>query len=143
MKIFIFLAFTAMLFVFPQWLYRNRRFRPVWVMMAFSGKCRRFVAMLMCLALLLFHIAYFAVFPTHQGVIISSLIAFASLATKYSVRVLEIIRRSGKLAIALAVLAIALAFVPEMLSVSISLAFILEFACCFPSKQKARHIKNC
>jgi hypothetical protein len=138
MKIFIFLAFTALLFVFPQWLFRNRRFRLVYIIMAYSDKCRQFAATVMCLTLLLFHIVYFAVFPTNQGIILSSLIAFSSLATKHSARLLQFIRQSKQCTVALAVATIVFAFIPGMLSLGISLAFILEFACSYPSKHKIR-----
>ena len=42
----------------------------------------------------------------------------------------------------LAVITIAISFVPHLLSVAVTLAFILETAYCFPSKVKHRKAKT-
>ena len=73
---------------------------------------------------------------------LSSISVFFSLASKKNMILLQTIRRSRIAIMTLAVIAIAISFVPHLLSVAVTLAFILEAACCFPSKVKHRKGKT-
>lgn len=137
-KLIIFLAFSLFLFLFPAMLYTNRKYRRAWLGMAYSENFRLFTARLLCLALILFHLVYYALFPLEKGIMLSSIYVFFSLASKKNLILLQTIRRSRIAIMALAIIAIAISFVPHLLSVAVTLAFILETACCFPSKVKHR-----
>lgn len=137
-KVAIFLAFSMALFLFPLRLYRNRKFRRAWLGLAYSENFRLFTARLLCLMLILFHLAYYALFPTDKGIMLSTAYVFFSLASKKNMMLLQAIRRSRMAIAVLAITAIVLSFVPHLLSVAITLAFTLEAACCFPSKAKRR-----
>lgn len=141
-KLIIFLAFSLFLFLFPAMLYTNRKFRRAWLGMAYSENFRLFTARLLCLALILFHLVYYALFPLEKGIMLSSIYVFFSLASKKNVILLQAIRQSRMTVIALAVTAIVVSFIPHLLSVAVTLAFILEAACCFPSKVKHRKAKT-
>lgn len=139
----LFLAFALLLFVFPVRLYRCRKFRKIWLGLAYSENYRLFVARMLSLVLLLFHMVYYALFPHDTGIIISSLYVFFSLASRKNLKLLMALR-SSKMAIwMLSVLAMFWAFFPDLLSVSITMAFIIEAACCLPSNpQKEIHVKT-
>ena len=141
-KLIIFLAFSLFLFLFPAMLYTNRKFRRAWLGMAYSENFRLFTARLLCLVLILFHLVYYALFPLEKGIMLSSIYVFFSLASKKNMILLQTIRRSRIAIMALAVIVIAFSFVPHLLSVAVTLAFILEAACCFPSKLKHRKGKT-
>lgn len=138
LKIIIFLAFSLFLFLFPWRLYDNKNFRKVWLGMAYSENFRLFTARLFCLVIILFHLMYYALFPLDKGIMFSSVYVFFSLASKKNMILLQAIRKSRIAITTLAVTAIAVSFVPHLFSVAVTLAFILEAACCFPSKEKHR-----
>lgn len=144
LKIAIFLAFSLFLFLFlfPARLYTNRKFRRAWLGMAYSENFRLFTARLLCLALILFHLVYYALFPLEKGIMLSSIYVFFSLASKKNMMLLHTIRQSHMIVMVLAFTAIVVSFIPHLLSVAVTLAFILEAACCFPSKVKHRKCKT-
>lgn len=129
LKIAIFLAFSLFLFLFPARLYTNRKFRRAWLGMAYSENFRLFTARLLCLALILFHLVYYALFPLEKGIMLSSIYVFFSLASKKNMMLLQTIRQSHMIVMVLAFTAIVV-------------SFILEAACCFPSKVKHRKGKT-
>ena len=137
LKIAIFLAFSLFLFLFPARLYTNRKFRRAWLGMAYSENFRLFTARMLCLALILFHLVYYALFPLEKGIMLSSIYVFFSLASKKNMILLQTIRKSRMIVMVLAFTTIA-----HLLSVAVTLAFILEAACCFPSKVKHRKGKT-
>lgn len=131
----IFLTFTLSLILFPLVVYKNRKFHKSFRALAYSCNCRLFVARVLCLVLILFHMTYYAVFPKDTGIIISSLYAFFSIASRKNLQLLMLIRERN-VAIALcAVAAIGISFIPGMLSVSVTIAFMLMAACCLPSQK--------
>lgn len=138
-KLIIFLTF---LFLFPARLYTNRKFRRAWLGMAYSENFRLFTARLLCLALILFHLVYYALFPLEKGIMLSSIYVFFSLASKKNMILLQTIRKSRLIVMVLAFTTIELSFIPHLLSVAVTLAFILEAACCFHSKAKHRKGKT-
>lgn len=142
LKLIIFLAFPLFLFLFPTRLYTNRKFRRVWLGMAYSANFRLFTARLLCLALILFHLVYYALFPLEKGIMLSSIYVFFSLASKKNIILLQTIRHSRMAVMGLAFAAIVVSFIPHLLSLAVTLAFILETACCFPSKVKHRKGKT-
>lgn len=138
LKIIVFLAFSLSLFLFPMRLYKNVKFRKVWLGMAYSENFRLFTTRLLCLIVILFHLTYFALFPTDKGIMLSSLYVFFSLASNKNMKLLQAIRQSYMTICILALVAVALSFTPHMLSTGMTLAFVLEAACCYPSKVKHR-----
>lgn len=141
LKIAIFLAFSLFLFLFPARLYTNRKFRRAWLGMAYSENFRLFTARMLCLALILFHLVYYAVFPLEKGIMLSLIYVLFSLAYKKNMILLKTIRQSHMIVMVLAFTAIVVSFIPHLLSLAVTLAFILEAACCFPSKVKHREGK--
>lgn len=141
-QILLFLAFALLLWVFPVFLYKNRRFRKAWLGLAYSEKYRLFVARVLSLVLLLFHMVYFALFPHDTSIIISSLYVFFSLASRKNLKMLMALRRTKLPLILLSLLAMFWAFFPDLLSVSITIAFIVEAAYCLPDKPKGINTKR-
>ena len=62
--------------------------------MAYSENFRLFTAQLLCLALILFHLVYYALFPLEKGIMLSSIYVFFSLASKKNMIQLQTIRKS-------------------------------------------------
>lgn len=141
-QILIFLAFATFLWAFPMFLYKNRKFRKAWLGLAYSDKYRLFVARVLCLVLLLFHMVYFALFPHDTGIILSSLYVFFSLASHKNLKLLMALRQTRLPLILLSILAIFWSFFPNLLSVSMTIAFIVEAAYCLPSKIKEPNTKQ-
>lgn len=142
LKIVIFLAFPLLLCLFPIHLYGNSRFRKAWIALAYSDNCRLFVARLLSLVVIVFHIAYYALFPSDKGIMISSLYVFFSLASSQNLKLLMAIRR-GKYGIPLlALTAIIISFCPHSLSSAITLAMLLVAVCCLPSQVKQPKVQT-
>ena len=137
-----FIIFLASLFLFPARLYTNRKFRRAWPGMTYSLNFRLFTAQLLCLALILFHLVYYALFPLDKGIMLSSIYVFFSLASKKNMILLQTIRQSHMIVAVFAFTAIVVSFIPHLLSMAVTLAFILEVACYFPSKVKYRKCKT-
>ena len=142
LKIAIFLAFPLLVWVFPIRFYQNRKFRNVWLALAYSDNCRLFVARLLSLLVIVFHIAYYALFPTDKGIMISSLYVFFSLASKYNLKLLMAIRRSEWDISVLALTAMGISFLPHSLSLAITLAMMLVAVCCLPSRVKSQKVQT-
>lgn len=141
LKITIFLAFPLLVWVFPMHFYQKRKFRNVWLALAYSDNCRLFVARLLSLLVIVFHIAYYALFPTDKGIMISSLYVFFSLASKYNLKLLMAIRRSEWGISVLALTVMGISFLHHSLSSAITLAMILVAVCCLPSRVKKQKSK--
>lgn len=141
LKIVIFLAFPLLLCLFPIHLYGNRRFRKAWIALAYSDNCRLFVARLLSLLVIVFHIAYYALFPTDKGIMISSLYVFFSLASTQNLKLLMAFRRTQYGIHVLALTAMAISFLAHSLSSAITLAFVLTAVCCLPSRVKQSKAK--
>lgn len=142
LKIAIFLAFSLFLFLFPLRLYSSRKFRRVWLGLAYSENFRLFAARLLCLALILFHLVYYALFPWDKGIMLSSIFVFLSLASKKNMILLQAIRHSHIAVMSIAITAIVISFIPHLFSLAVTFAFMLEAACCFPSKAKTRKVQK-
>lgn len=141
LKIAIFLAFPLLVWVFPIRFYQNRKFISAWLALSYSDNCRLLVARLLSLLVIVFHIAYYALFPTDKGIMISSLYVFFSLASKYNLKLLMAIRRSEWGISVLALTAMGISFLPHFLSSAITLAMILVAVCCLPSRVKKQKSK--
>lgn len=136
LKITIFLAIPLLVWVFPLRFYQNRKFRNAWFALVYSDNCRLFVAHLLSLLVIVFHIAYYAVFPTDKGIMISSLYVFFSLASKYNLKLLMVIRRTKWAIPMMALTAMGISFLPHSLSSAITLEMMLVAVCCLPSRVK-------
>lgn len=136
LKIAIFLTFPLLVWVFPIRFYQNRKFRNAWLALAYSDNCRLFVARLLSLLVIVFHIAYYAVFPMDKGIMISSLYVFFSLASRQNLKLLTAVRRSEWGIPMLALMAMGISFLPHSLSSAITLAMMLVAVCCLPSRVK-------
>ena len=142
LKIAIFLAFSLFLFLFPLRLYSSRKFRRVWLGLAYSENFRLFAARLLCLALILFHLVYYALFPWDKGIMLSSIFVFLSLASKKNMMLLLAIRGSHIAVMSIAITTIVISFIPHLFSLAVTFAFILEAAYCFPHKAKIRKVQK-
>ena len=82
---------------------------------------------------------YYAVFPKDWGITPSIFIVVFLWFTKISIKTLLTIRRNRHLRWSMTLACLILPFIPHLLSLSMSLAFILEFSYFYPSDDMERY----
>ena len=130
------LLFTAMLLVIPAFAYKNSsRFAvSLYRGMVETRWCKHLLAYVLAGFIIAYHLSFYQTHRTDIGIYISSALMFATLASSKAVGVLKAIRRNATIMNTLAVSAVLVAFIPQCLSLAVSLAFILELACFYPSR---------
>ena len=82
---------------------------------------------------------YYTVFPKDWGIYLPILIVVFLGFTKISIKTLLTIRRNRHLRWSMTLACLILPFIPHLLSLSMSLAFILEFSYFYPSDDMERY----
>lgn len=143
-KVITFLLFPAMLMAIPAISYRNHspKHMWLWLRMAHTQNCPKLLAYLLCIAVMLFHVSYFSVFPLDMGLMFSTLAVFYMLSPNRTVKMLTFVRHNRTAFIWLAVLAVITAPIPHLLSTSVVLAFMLLGSLFFPAKESSTFYKS-
>ena len=130
------LLLTAMLLVIPAFAYKNssRLAVSLYRGMIETRWCKHLLAYVLAGFIIAYHLSFYHTHRTDIGIYISSALMFATLASSKVVSVLKDIRRNRAIMNTLAVSAVLVAFIPQCLSLAVSLAFILELACFYPSR---------
>lgn len=82
---------------------------------------------------------YYAVFPKDWGITPSIFIVVFLWFTKISIKALRTIRRNRHLRWSMTLACLIFPFIPHLLSLSITLAFLLEFSYFYPSDDMERY----
>ena len=106
----------------------------VWLRMIYDISTREMAAIILAMILTFFHPAYFAVFPQDRGIMLSLPSVFLMFCPKLNVKMLMQIRRKRYLRWGLTLACLIMPFIPHLLSLAISLAFILEFSYFYPTE---------
>lgn len=130
------LLLTAMLLVIPAFAYKNssRLAVSLYRGMIETRWCKHLLAYVLAGFIIAYHLSFYQTHRTDIGIYISSALMIATLASSKVVGVLKAIRRNATIMNTLAVSAVLVAFIPQCLSLAVSLAFILELACFYPSR---------
>lgn len=132
----VFFIFPVLLVLIPILIYqRYSSFMvKIWMRMIYDHSTRKMAVNLLAMILIFFHPAYFAVFPQDRGVWLSIPIIFFLYATKFSVKMLLKIRNQRYIRWSMTLACIILPFIPHLLPLAISMAFILEFSYFYPAE---------
>ena len=130
------LLLTAMLLVIPSFAYKNssRLAVSLYRGMIETRWCKHLLAYVLAGFIIAYHLSFYQTHRTDIGIYISSTLMFATLASGKVVSVLKDIRRNTAITNILAISAMLVAFIPQCLSLAVSLAFILELSCFYPSR---------
>ena len=131
----IFFIFPILLVFLPIIAFRNSTpaMVRIWVRMAFDPSTRKMAANLLAMTIILLHLVYHIVFPSDWGLAISFPIMFYLFSTQRSMNLLKSIRHSRNLRWVVVIACLVMPFLPHMLSVAMTLAFVLEVSYFYPS----------
>ena len=136
------LLILASLVIIPCRFYGKKKSVRFTVRMMYSEKARLFLSSLLGVLVCVFHMVYYSIHPLEKGLLISSLYVFFCFMSKKNMKILMQVRKSKFAIVLLSLVAIGLAYVPQMFSCSATLAFIIMFACLFPSQDEEMEIQR-
>lgn len=137
MMYFIYFAMIAICLFAPVCLYR-RRSRLVakfCLFMACSDNCIKFYCYIILLHLIGIHSLTFNIKPLEYGLMVSSILMFVMFNVRWTRRFLELLASDIKKLYVLMILTLLVSFVPHLLTLGITMAFIIVGACFFPSEK--------
>jgi len=132
----LFYVFPLLLVVVPVLLHKKRGGKCIGCFKALtlSVKARKLLVNLVALIVILFHIDFYAIFPSDYGIMISTILIFVLLSAKRSEKLFQAIRDNVSFQTTIFGLTLMAAFTPHLLSLSMTMAFMLEAACLFPGR---------
>ena len=136
-KQLIFLAYVLLPFVLGLLLSRKTRyFKRLSLGMAYSQRIRLGMVAILAIYTLHFHVLYSWTLPVSYGFYLSFFYMLTFISMKRHERLLLYLRADRKRLIALGFASIIVAAIPGMLTVGMTMAYTLIFACLFPRKTK-------
>ena len=136
-KQLIFLAYVLLPFVLGLLLSRKTRyFKRLSLGMAYSQRIRLGMVAILAIYTLHFHVLYSWTLPVSYGFYLSFFYMLTFISMKRHERMLLYLRADQKRLIALGFVSIIVAAIPGMLTVGMTMAYTLIFACLFPRKTK-------
>ena len=136
-KQLIFLAYVLLPFVLGLILSRKTRyFKRLSLGMAYSQRIRLGMVAILAIYTLHFHVLYSWTLPVSYGFYLSFFYMLTFISMKRHERMLLYLRADQKRLIALGFVSIIVAAIPGMLTVGMTMAYTLIFACLFPQKVK-------
>ena len=133
-SVYLFLLYMLLVLFVPACEFLSPRwYRAFLLRISRSASGRRFLACLLALLVIFFHLVFFAAFPFSKGVMISTVFVFFLLSTRRTVWLLELIGSSRLLSLLLALICVLFAAFPLLFPSAVSLTFLLEFALIVPS----------
>ncbi len=135
----IFLTYVLLPFVLGLLLSRKTRYlKRLAIGMAYSQRVRLGMVTLLAIYTLHLHVFYSLAQPVSYGFYLSFFYMLTFISMKRHERMLLYLRADQKRLIALSLASILMACVPGMLTVGMTMAYTLTFACLFPRKTKER-----
>ena len=110
-----------------------------WLRIITVPDAKRVPANILFVLLSFFIPIYYAVFPKDWGITPSIFIVVFLWFTKISIKALRTIRRNRHLRWSMTLACLIFPFIPHLLSLSITLAFLLEFSYFYPSDDMERY----
>ena len=139
-SVIIFLLYMVLILVIPVCEYRKPKWYSVLMQnMSYTINGHRFMAYVLALLVIFFHLAYFAAFPANKGIMISTLFVFFLLSTRRTVHLMRLVNRTRQAVVLLAVASVGWAFLPSLFPCAVSLAFLLQIACILPPGKDEEH----
>ena len=136
----LFFMFPVLLVLLPVIIYN--RYSPfmakTWLRIITVPNARRVPANILFILLCFFLTIYYAVFPKDWGITPSIFIVVFLAFTSKSIKLLYSIRRNRHLRWSITLACLIMPFIPHLLSLAITLAFILESSYFYPSVDMER-----
>ena len=136
----LFFMFPVLLVLLPVIIYN--RYSPfmakTWLRLITVPNARRVPANILFILLCFFLTIYYAVFPKDWGITPSIFIVVFLAFTSKSIKLLYSIRRNRHLRWSITLACLIMPFIPHLLSLAITLAFILESSYFYPSDDMER-----
>ena len=133
----MFLAYLLLPFLLGLLFLRKTRYlKRLALGMAFSQRVRMGMVAILAIYTLHFHIFYSWIQPVTYGFYLSFFYMLTFISMKSHERMLLYLRADQKRLIALGFASILVAAIPSMLTVGMTMAYTLIFACLFPRKTK-------
>ena len=127
--------FPLLLIVLPMWLYRSKRsfMAKFYLAMLRSGNTRKFYAHMLFFFLLLFHYVFVCGHSGDYGTFFSTIFIAVLWSKKRAMRWLSRLHEDRHLFVGISLLTMAIAAIPHLYTLSMSLAFLLLAATFYPS----------
>ena len=133
-SVYLFLFYMLLVFVIPVFEFLSPRwYRAFLLRISRSASGRRFLASVLALLVIFFHLVYFAAFSFSRSIMISTVFVFFLLSTRRTVRLLEFVAGSRDLCLLLALVSVVFAHFPLLFPSAVSMAFLLQVALILPS----------
>ena len=131
----LFMLYVSMLIIIPAVsIHPPKMVRRLRFAIHHSANGQKFLAYILALLVIFFHLVYFNAFHGNKGIMLSTLLVFFLLATKRTVQLLRFVHDSKYFFAAMTILVLITAFFPTLFSTAASLAFVLNFVCLLPMK---------
>lgn len=138
----MFLAYLLLPFLLGLLFLRETRYlKRLALGMAFSQRVRMGMVAILAIYTLHFHIFYSWIQPVTYGFYLSFFYMLTFISLKRHERMLFYLRADQRRLIVLGLASIFVACIPGMLTIGVTMAYTLVFACLFPRKSKERLFK--
>ena len=129
-------TFHLLLLVLPMWLYRSGRpfMAKFYLAMLRSENARKLYVQVLLVLLLLFHYVYVSGHFGDYGAVLSTILCAALFSHKRAMRWMDRLHESRRRFGILALFAMAIAAVPHMYTMSMTIAFLLLASLFYPSR---------
>lgn len=137
MMYFIYFAMIAICLFAPVYLYR-RRSRLVakfCLFMACSDNCIKFYCYIILLQVIGIHSLTYNIKPLEYGLMVSSILMFIMFNVKWTRKFLELLASDIRKLYGLMIVTLLVSFVPHLLTLGITMAFIIAGVCFYPSEE--------
>jgi len=144
MMYFIYFAMIAICLFTPVFLYR-RRSRLVakfCLFMACSDNCIRFYCYIILLQVIGIHSLTYNIKPMEYGLMVSSVLMFVMFNVRWTRWLLELFASDIRKLYGLMILTLLVSFVPHLLTLGITLAFMIVGICFYPSEEVSQKEKQ-
>lgn len=144
MMYFIYFAMIATCLFAPVFLYR-RRSRLVakfCLLMACSDNCVRFYCYIILLQVIGIHSVTYNIKPLEYGLMVSSVLMFVMFNVRWTKRFFELFAADIRKLYGLVIVALLVSFIPHMLTLGITLSFIIVGICFYPSEEVSQMEKQ-
>ena len=105
-----------------------------WIRLVHDNTTRKLTANILSITVMFFHFIYLSVFSSDIGLFLSSAFVIMLFSTKKTLQIIMTLRYSKHLQLVIAGITLICSFVPHLMSLAVSLAYVLDIALLFPAK---------
>lgn len=132
------LIFCFALSLFPRIIYKSKKLRSFGIIIAYSEEHRLFCVCLLGIAIIAFHLIYYAANPSDIGIMVSTIFVFSTLATRHTLDFLVAVSSHKRVIQCLGFVACVIGIIPYMFSTAVSLGLITYAVCILPTEEQIK-----